>query len=104
LPPGAAVEVALRIEAGSGAMLTVPLSNASGETLSASLDASTYPGFVIDRGGTRGFRHRYMVDRAIWSAISGTTGTDMRRIVDRTSIELFGMDGEASGTMLRYFA
>lgn len=104
LPPGAAVEVALRIEADPGAVLTVRLSNAAGETLSASFDAGTYPGFVIDRGGTRGFRHRYMVDRAIWSATPGTTKTDVRLIVDRTSIELFGMDGEASGTMLQYFA
>ena len=104
LPPGTAIEVVLRIEADPGAMLTVRLRNAAGETLSASFDAGTYPGFLIDRGGTRGFRHRYMVDRAIWSAISGTTRTDMRLIVDRTSIELFGMDGEASGTMLQYFA
>jgi levanase len=104
LPPGAAIEVALRIEADPGAMLTVRLRNAEGETLGASFDAGTYPGFLIDRGGTRGFRHRYMVDRAIWSATPGTTKTDMRLIVDRTSIELFGMGGEASGTMLQYFA
>lgn len=104
LPPGSAIEIALRIEADPGAVLSVHLRNAQGETLSASFDAGTYPGFVIDRSGTRGFRHRYMVDRAIWSASPGTTATDMRLVVDRTSIELFGMGGEASGTMLQYFS
>ena len=103
LPPGTAFEVALRIEADPGAILTVRLSNTAGETLAASFDAGTYPGFRVDRS-TRGFRHRYMVDRAIWSAPPGTTATDMRLIVDRSSIELFGMSGEASGTMLQYFA
>ncbi|RYY13239.1 MAG: hypothetical protein EON55_10730 [Alphaproteobacteria bacterium] len=104
LPPRAAIEVALRLEADAGAILCVRLSNAAGETLSASFDAGTYPGFLVDRSGTHGFRHRYMVDRATWSAPQGTTASDMRLIVDRSSIELFGMNGEASGTMLQYFA
>lgn len=104
LPPGSAVEIALRIEADPGAVLSVHLRNAQGETLSAAFDAGTYAGFLIDRSGTRGFRHRYMVDRAIWSAPPGTTATDMRLLVDPTSIELFGMGGGASGTMLQYFA
>ncbi|WP_375382979.1 GH32 C-terminal domain-containing protein [uncultured Sphingomonas sp.] len=104
VPYGAALEVVLRFEADPGAILSVRLRNAAGEMLSACFDAGTYPGFVVDRSGTRGFRHRYMVDRAIWSAPQGTTTTDMRLIVDRSSIELIGMGGEASGTMLQYFA
>jgi levanase len=104
LPPGDAIEVALRFEADPGTILSVRLFNAAGEILIASFDAGTYPGFVVDRSGTRGFRHRYMVDRAIWAAPQGTTATDMRLIIDRSSIELFGMNGEASGTMLQYFA
>lgn len=104
LPPGVAIEVALRLKADPGAILTVRLGNARGETLSASFDAGAYPGFLVDRSGTRGFRHRYMVDRATWSAPPGTIATDMRLIIDRSSIELFGLGGEASGTMLQYFA
>lgn len=104
LPPDAALEITLQFEADPGAVLSVRLLNAAGEMLIASFDAGTYPGFVMDRSGTRGFRHRYMVDKAIWPAPQSTTATDMRLIVDRSSIELFGMGGEASGTMLQYFA
>ena len=94
----------MRFDADPGAILSVRLRNAAGEVLSASYDAGTYPSFIVDRSGTRGFPHRFMVDRAIWSAPQGTTATDMRLIVDRSSVELFGMGGEASGTMLQYFA
>ena len=104
LPRGAAIEVALRLQADPGSILSVRFRNAAGETLSASFDAGTYPGFLVDRGGTRGFRHPYMVDRVTWAAPPGAAATDMRLIVDRSSIELFGMNGEASGTMLQYFA
>lgn len=104
LPSGAAVEIALQFETDPGAMLLVRLLNAAGEVLTASFDAGSYPGFMVDRSRTRGFRHPYMADRAIWSAPQGTTGTDMRLIIDRSSMELFGMGGEASGTMLQYFA
>jgi fructan beta-fructosidase len=104
LPPGSAVDIALQLQADAGAVLSVRLRNAAGETLSAAFDAGSYPGFLIDRSGTQGFRHRSMVDRAIWSTLPGTTTTDMRLVVDRTSIELFGMRGEASGTMLQFFS
>lgn len=104
LPLGDAIEITMRIEAEPGAVLSIKLRNPSGETLTVSFDAGTYPSFQIDRSGTRGFRHRYMVERATWAAPHGTTATDLRLIVDRSSIELVGMGGEASGTMLQYFA
>ncbi len=103
LPPGEAVEIRLEIQADPGATVTIRLSNAAGEVLAAGFDAGAYPGFFIDRGGTRGFRSRWFADKAIWSAPPGTTATDLHLIVDRTSIELIGFGGEASGTMLQYF-
>ena len=70
--------------------MTIRLSNAAGEVLAAGFDAGPYPGFFIDRGGTRGFRSRWFADKATWSAPPGTTTTDLRLIMDRTSIELIG--------------
>lgn len=104
LQQGAALEVALRAEADPGALLSVRLANAAGEVLKIAFDAGSYPGFVVDRSGTRGFRHLYWVDRAIWAAPPGTTQTDMRIVVDRSSIELVGHGGEVSVTMLQYFS
>ena len=104
LSPGDAIEINLRLKADAGAVLSVNLRNAGGEVLTVSFDAGSYPGFMIDRSGTRGFRHGYMADRAIRAAPQGTTETDLHVFVDRSSIELVGMSGEASGTMLQYFA
>ena len=104
LPPGEAVEIVLRIEAERGAAVTLRVCNAQGEVLVAGFATAPYPGFLIDRSGTRGFRNRWFTGQAIWSAPPGTTTTDLRVILDRTSIELIGAGGEASGTMLQFFS
>ncbi|MHB8285107.1 MAG: GH32 C-terminal domain-containing protein [Caulobacteraceae bacterium] len=104
LPLGEAIDIRLDIQADPGVAVTIRLSNAAGEVLEAGFDAGAYPGIFIDRSGARGFRNRWFADKAIWSAPPGTTATDLHLTVDRTSIELFGFGGEASGTMLQYFA
>lgn len=103
LPSGEAIEIIARIAPQRGARLTFALRNRGGEALVTLVDAGNYPAFSIDRSATRGFRHRYMTDRAIWAAPPDTLATDIRLIVDRSSIELVGHGGEGAVTMLHYF-
>lgn len=103
LPPGDAVEVSMRVAASPGALVSVRFRNSGGEALTAGFDAGNYPGFFLDRGGAHGFSHRYFVDRFSWAAPPETRETDLHLVLDRTSLELFGLGGEACGTIQHYF-
>lgn len=103
IPPGSAVELTGTIDAKPGAVVRIVFTNGSGEKLVAGFETGNYPGFFLDRGGARGFDHRHFVNRFAWAAPSETHRADLRLILDRTSLELIGLGGEASGTILHYF-
>ena len=57
-----------------------------------------------DRGGTRGFSHRFFADKFACAARPGTREVDMHLVFDRCLLEVLGFGGEMSGTVLHFFA
>lgn len=103
IPVGEALDIQLHVHLSVGAVFIMRFSNEQGEVLDAGFDGGDFGGFFIDRGKTTGFSHRYFVNSLSYALAPETYNTDMRLILDRTSVELLGERGAASGTAL-YFS
>lgn len=103
LPTDRAIEIRARVKLDGGARLALRLLNTAGEVLEAGVDASSFGGFYLDRTHTRGFQHRYFVNRFSSALPPDTRETDVHIILDRSSIELLGEGGSAAATAL-YFS
>ncbi|MGP2687597.1 GH32 C-terminal domain-containing protein [Serratia nevei] len=103
VPAGEALDIELDINLSAGAVFTLRFSNSQGESLDVGFDGGDFGGLFIERGKTAGFSHRYFVNSFSYALAPGTRNTDMRLILDRTSLELLGDKGAASGTAL-YFS
>jgi fructan beta-fructosidase len=103
VPAGEALDIQLDVHLSPGTVFIMRFSNEQGEVLDAGFDCGDFGGLFIERGKTAGFSHRYFVNSFSYALAPGTRNTDMRLILDRTSLELLGDRGAASGTAL-YFS
>lgn len=103
LPPGGALEVRLRLGLAPGATAVLRWTNGAGEALEVGFDQAAAQVFV-DRGGTRGFSHRFFTGKFACAARPGTQELDLHLVLDRCVLEVLGFGGEMSGTFLHFFA
>ena len=103
LPPGGAVEVRTRLALESGAIATLRWTNGAGEALEVGFDQAAAQLFV-DRGGARGFSHRFFTDKFACAGPPGAREVDLHLVLDRCTLEVLGFGGEVSGTFLHFFA
>lgn len=103
LPPGAAVEVRTRLVLDPGAVAVLRWTNGAGEALEVGFDQAAAQVFV-DRGGTRGFSHRFFSDKFACAGRPGAREVDLHLVFDRCLLEVLGFGGEMSGTVLHFFA
>lgn len=102
-PEDKALELQASGELTPGSRMLLRISNEQGERLDAGLDQNTYPGFFVDRSRLSGFEHPFWHHKAIHSILHDFTRFDCHIVVDRCSIELLGMEGEAALTLLHFF-
>jgi len=103
LQPGGAVEVRARLALDPGAVAVLRWTNGAGEVLEVGFDQGTAQVFV-DRGGARGFSHRFFTDKFACAVRPGTREVDLHLVFDRCLLEVLGFGGEMSGTFLHFFA
>ncbi len=103
LPPGSAVEVRTQWVLEPGAVAVLRWTNGAGEVLEVGFDQAAAQVFV-DRGGARGFSHRFFTGRFACAAPPGTHEIDLHLVFDRCLLEVLGFGGEMSGTVLHFFA
>lgn len=101
LPAGAAVEARLRFRVPPSSVTTVRLANQGGERLEIGYDATATQLFV-DRGGCRGFSHRFFTDKFAVALDPGTQKIDLHLVIDRCTLEVFAQDGEAVASVLHF--
>ena len=102
LPPGAAVEVRVRLTVDAGGA-TLAFRNGAGEALTVGFDQGSGR-LNIARGGTRGFKHQHFTDGFTATRPPGTREMDLHLVLDRCTLEVIGFNGEVSGTFLHFFA
>ncbi len=102
LPPGEAVQVRLRLTVDAGTAI-LAFSNAAGESLSVGFDHGAAR-LAVERGGTRGFKHRWFNASFAAACPPGTREVDLHLVLDRCTLEVIGFGGEVSGTVLHFFA
>ncbi|WP_068366916.1 glycoside hydrolase family 32 protein [Kerstersia gyiorum] len=84
--------------------LRIRLTNRQGECLEAGLDNGSYPGFYLDRSNVRGFEHPFWNHKAIIQVLhTPLPHFDCQIVIDQSSIELLGMQGENAATFLHFF-
>lgn len=103
IPLEKAIDVSLDFELQAGSLLILRFSNVSGEVLDVGFDGGDFGGFFIDRGRMTGFSHRYFVNRFSQSVRPGVLNSDIRLVLDQTSLEILADKGSVSGTSL-YFS
>ncbi len=102
LPAGAAVEVRARLDVGPGAVASLAFVNEDGEALEIGFDHDAAQVFV-DRGSTRGFRHRFFTDKFADARAPGVRTVDLHLVFDRCTFEALLFGGESSASVLHFF-
>ena len=102
LPPGAAIEVKVRLDVGPGAVASLAFANGGGEALEIGFDHDAAQVFV-DRGALRGFRHRFFTDKFSDACTPGGRKIDLHLVFDRCTLEGLQFGGESSVSLLHFF-
>lgn len=103
LPPDTALEI--RLTCAPDSVTSLRLANGDGEYLEVGYDPGPAVGSVwVDRGGARGFRHRFFTDKMSWAPPPDGAPLDLRLVFDRCSLELFAAGGTGCATLLHFFA
>jgi len=103
LPPGAAIELQVRLRLDARAVAALRFVNGVGEALVLGYDQDAARLFV-DRGGAHGFANPLFTSTFATARRPGARDVDLHLVLDRCTLEVIGLQGEAAGTFLHFFA